>query len=55
MITIDFAHLHTRTCEGIETPGEATSDYEEWSPNGKINPECLMGKKVTYIRRKRDS
>ena len=48
-------NLHTRSCEGIENPGTVESDYEEWSPNGKINPDCLMGKKVTYVRRKREA
>jgi hypothetical protein len=46
IITIDFEHLHTRQCEGIDNAGDVASDYEEWTPNGKINPECLMGKKV---------
>lgn len=35
--------------------GESNSDYELWTPAGLVNPECLFGKKVTYIRRKREA
>ena len=55
VVTVDFGSIHSRDCEGIENPGVVESDYEEWTPNGKINPKCLMGKQVTYIRKKRDS
>lgn len=53
--TVDFKNLHQRNCQGVTTPNDKDSDYEEWTPNGKINPECLMGKKVTYVRRKREA
>ena len=55
VVTVDFEKLHSRDCEGIDNPGTVESDYEEWTPNGKINPSCLMGKQVTYVRRKRDA
>jgi len=34
---------------------DGDKDYELWTPSGLVNPECLFGKKVTYIRRKRDA
>ena len=40
---------------GADTPDSDRSDYETWTPNGKISPTCLLGKKVTYVRRKRDA
>lgn len=51
IITIDFSNLHTRECEGVDKAGSLESDYEEWTPNGKINPDCLMGKKVVIIQK----
>ena len=42
-------------CSGADTPDSELSDYETWSPNGQISPNCLLGKKVTYVRRKRES
>jgi len=40
-------------CSGYDVPGSDDSDYELWTPNGKLSPDCLLGRKVTYIRRKR--
>ena len=40
-------------CTGTDRPGEIDSDFELWTPSGVVNPDCLFGKKVTYIRRKK--
>lgn len=44
--------LHQRVCKGIDSAGSLESDYEIWSPSGLTNTDCLLGKKVKYIRRK---
>ena len=49
---MDLDDLHQRKCQNIDKAGEQDSDYELWTPSGLVNPECLFGKKVTYIRRK---
>lgn len=54
-VNLDFSSLHQSECKNIENPGDSESDYELWSPNGAISPNCLMGKKVTYARKKRES
>lgn len=33
MITLDFALLHEKKCQGHQTPGLETSDFELWSPH----------------------
>jgi len=30
---LNFEGLHTRPCSGAESPGQADSDYELWSPS----------------------
>lgn len=45
--------LHVSKCTGVDNPNTDDSDYEFWSPNGKMSPDCLLGRKTTYIRRKR--
>lgn len=54
---LDFSGLHERPCEGywdaFNKP-EGT-DYELWTPNGKVSPDCLLGVKMTYVRRRRDA
>ena len=54
VIAIDFTPLHKRWCVGHDKPDTVDSDYETWSPNGKITPHCLLGRKTEYVRRKRD-
>eukprot|EP01017_Pseudomicrothorax_dubius_P033038 TRINITY_DN4383_c0_g1_i5.p1 TRINITY_DN4383_c0_g1~~TRINITY_DN4383_c0_g1_i5.p1 ORF type:complete len:268 (+),score=51.92 TRINITY_DN4383_c0_g1_i5:110-913(+) len=53
IVALDFSSLHKRTCLGNDDPGVANSDYEIWSPRGP--EECLLGHKISYVRRKRDS
>lgn len=48
VISLDFSSLHMPTC--------GRSDYEIWTPkSNKEGHECLLGRKVSYSRRKRDS
>lgn len=49
---MNFENLHSN-CVGHDTPNTDDSDYELWSPNGKVTPDCLLGRKTTYVRRKR--
>ena len=53
--SIDFLPLHQRFCKLQDKPQHEDSDYELWSPNGKISPNCLLGHKTTYVRRKREA
>ncbi|CAK66018.1 unnamed protein product (macronuclear) [Paramecium tetraurelia] len=55
LATIDLDELHQRNCIGQDKPGEVGSDYELWTPSGLVNPECLFGKKVTYMRKRREA
>ncbi|CAD8059049.1 unnamed protein product [Paramecium primaurelia] len=55
IVKIDFSQIHGRECIGEDQPSSENSDYELWSPTGKINPDCLMGMKVEYVRKKRDA
>jgi hypothetical protein len=54
IIGIDFSSLHEPQCRNPDSPDTDSSDYETWTPNdGRLGQECLMGKKTTYVRRKR--
>lgn len=55
LVGVDFSSLHPRNCQGFDSPDAYDSDYELWSPNDENNPKCLMGKKVTYVRRKKEA
>jgi len=53
MYHLDFETLQQPTCKGVWAADSASSDYETWSPSdGKSTEKCLMGKQVTYTRRK---
>lgn len=55
-VAVDFSSLHEPQCKYPDRPGETKSDYELWSPNdGRSGSECLLGRKIEYVRRKRDS
>ena len=47
VINLNFASLNMPIC--------GRSDYEIWTPSAKEGGECLLGRKVSYSRRKRDS
>jgi len=56
VVAVDFSSLHEPQCRNPNEPGTANSDYETWSPNdGRLGHECLLGKKVMYVRRKREA
>ena len=55
VVGFDFSTLHTRICKGVESPNTEESDFEYWSPNGFVSPNCLLGRKVSYVRRKREN
>jgi Sortilin, neurotensin receptor 3, C-terminal len=55
MAAIDFTPLHQRWCTGIDKPDSPESDYETWTPNGFVSAHCLLGRRVNYIRKKRDA
>jgi hypothetical protein len=55
VIGLDFSPVHQRWCAFPNKPDTPESDYELWTPNGKISPQCLMGRTTTYVRRKREA
>jgi len=55
VFTLDFTDLHQPACQGVQAPDTDTSDYETWTPyDGRHGDKCFLGKKITYVRRKRD-
>ncbi len=58
IVHIDFAMLHTRTCTGSDDPDSPSSDYEVWTVHSDDKEEserCVLGKLVSYVRRKQES
>lgn len=55
VIGLDFTGLHEPQCRNPDSPDTEYSDYEKWTPSDAKGNECLLGRKVTYIRRKRDA
>jgi hypothetical protein len=56
VVSLDFSSLLEPQCRNPNSPGTDASDYELWSPNdGRSGSRCLMGRHVTYIRRKREA
>jgi hypothetical protein len=56
VIGVDFTGLHEPQCRNPDNPDAADSDYEKWTPNdGRAGHECLLGRKVIYVRRKREA
>ena len=56
VFTLDFNDLHQPACQGVSSPDTESSDYETWSPyDGRHGDQkCFLGKRITYVRRKRD-
>ena len=55
-VALDFSSLHEPQCQGVEYPDSDKSDYELWTPNdGRAGSKCLMGRTVSYIRRKQEA
>eukprot|EP01069_Polyplicarium_translucidae_P004368 Polyplicarium_translucidae@DN2565_c0_g1_i1.p1 len=51
---LDFETLGQPLCRGMWAPDSLSSDYESWMPNdGRVGRDkCLLGRQVTYTRRK---
>ncbi|CAD7949928.1 unnamed protein product [Amoebophrya sp. A120] len=50
---LDFSVMGIPMCNEVWSPGSVASDYVLWSPTDtKNSDQCLMGKQVTYTRRK---
>ena len=55
VVGLDFSSLHEPMCRNPNEPNSENSDYETWTPsNFHASNGCLLGKKITYVRRKRD-
>ncbi|OEH80039.1 putative sortilin [Cyclospora cayetanensis] len=53
---LDFAALNQQKCKGIWAADSVSSDYETWSPSdGRSGEKCILGKHITYTRRKQTS
>ncbi|CAI2385075.1 unnamed protein product [Moneuplotes crassus] len=56
IVSMDFNELHENQCKGEQTPDQEGSDYEYWSPNdGRHGTPCFLGRKISYVRRKKNS
>jgi len=57
LVYVDFANLHEPQCKGVDTAGDAASDYELWTPNdGRFGEnKCFLGMHKTYTRRKQSA
>lgn len=52
---LDFSTLKQRVCSGLWNPGAEESDYEIWIPGSMEEKKCLFGKRMKYVRRKRNA
>ncbi|KAL8426675.1 hypothetical protein Efla_005932 [Eimeria flavescens] len=53
---LDFAALNQQKCKGSFAADSVSSDYETWSPSdGRTGEKCILGKHITYTRRKQTS
>eukprot|EP00928_Gymnodinium_smaydae_P098503 TRINITY_DN9174_c0_g1_i1.p1 TRINITY_DN9174_c0_g1~~TRINITY_DN9174_c0_g1_i1.p1 ORF type:complete len:895 (-),score=247.61 TRINITY_DN9174_c0_g1_i1:79-2763(-) len=51
-----FDALGFPKCKGLWAADSVSSDYETWSPSDGVNSEqCMLGKQVSYTRRKKTS
>ena len=54
VVHLDFSGLHTRPCGNPFF--SQNSDFEKWSPyDGRHGANCLLGRHITYTRRRRDA
>ena len=55
VVGINFGNVYPQ-CRNPQSPDSSNSDYEKWSPSdGRAGRECLLGRKITIVRRKRDA
>lgn len=56
MYHLDFEALGQSLCKGVWAADSVSSDYETWLPSdGKSSESCMLGRQVTYTRRKQTS
>jgi len=53
IVQVDFADVHENDCIGYNSPDTPTSQYETWEPSDIRGNNCLLGRRLQYIRRKR--
>lgn len=55
LASMNFEELHQKICKGEDRPGTPNSDFEYWTPyDGRQGQDCLLGRTLTYIRKKKD-
>ena len=54
IVSLDFEAFHAKSCQGHDKPNEESSDYEIWTPTA-TGSKCLLGRKISYVRRKREA
>jgi len=53
---LNFEPLGQPACKGAWAADSVSSDYETWMPSdGRSNDKCLLGRQITYTRRKQTS
>lgn len=53
---LDFQPLGQPLCKGIWAADSVSSDYETWTPtDGRSSDSCILGRQITYTRRKASS
>lgn len=56
MYHMDFEALGQPLCKGVWAADSVSSDYETWMPSdGRNADKCMLGRQVTYTRRKQTS
>ncbi|KRX11219.1 hypothetical protein PPERSA_07744 [Pseudocohnilembus persalinus] len=51
IFTLDLSTIHQRECQGHDNVNSVNSDYEIWTPH-YFNPSgCVLGQKISYIRK----
>jgi len=56
MYHLDFEALGQSLCKGVWAADSVSSDYETWMPSdGKGTEKCMLGRQVSYTRRKQTS
>jgi hypothetical protein len=55
LVHVNFQTLKLRNCEGADAADSKESDYEKWTPGNYLGSTCLMGRTVSYVRRKQHS
>uniref|UniRef100_A0A7S0AB98 VPS10 domain-containing protein n=1 Tax=Pyrodinium bahamense TaxID=73915 RepID=A0A7S0AB98_9DINO len=56
MYHLDFEALGQPPCKGVWAADSVSSDYETWTPSdGRGADKCILGRQITYTRRKQTS